>query len=153
GAAGAVAMTYFLSARLGLVLLSDPSDVAVFWPASGIAAGILIASGRRALPALAICVVIGTVAAHVMSDRSFLAALCKGFCNTGEAVLAVWLLDRWFARPFQFADLRRVAGFLAAAALATATSAVGGAATMTLLHTAAPHLGCLAHVVSVGLDR
>jgi hypothetical protein len=52
-AVGAVAIAYFLAARLGLALLAKPSDVAVFWPASGIAAGILIISGRRALPAWA----------------------------------------------------------------------------------------------------
>jgi integral membrane sensor domain MASE1 len=139
GAAGVVAIVYYLAARFGLVLLSEPSDVAVFWPASGIAAGILFISGRRAYPAVVIGVVVGTVAANIMSDRSFLTALLKGFCNSGEAVLASWLLARWYARPFRFANLRRVAGFLAAAVLATAASATGGAATMTLLHTAAPY--------------
>jgi PAS domain S-box-containing protein len=139
GAAGAVAVAYFLAARLGLALLSAPSDVAVFWPASGIAAGVLIIWGRCASPALVIGVVIGTVAANVMSDRSLLTSLLKGFCNAGEAVLAARLLEQWFGRPFTFGDLRRVVGFLAAAGLATAASAVGGAATMTLLHTAAPY--------------
>jgi integral membrane sensor domain MASE1 len=119
--------------------LSDPSDVAVFWPASGIAAGILIISGRRAYTVLVIGVVVGTVAANIMSDRSLLTALFKGFCNAGEAVMAAWLLERWFARPFRFANLRRVVGFLTAAVLATAASATGGSATMTLLHTAAPY--------------
>jgi PAS domain S-box-containing protein len=139
GAVVAVAIVYYLAARLGLVLLSEPSDVAVFWPASGIAVGILIISGRRAYPALVIGVMIGTVAANIMSDRSFSTAVFKGFCNAGEAVLAAWLLERWFARPFRFANLRRVVGFLAAAVLATAASATGGAATMTLLHAAAPY--------------
>ena len=70
GTAAAVAIAYFLAARLALSLLSTPSDVAIFWPASGIAAGILIVLGRRALPALVIGVVIGTVAANLMSSRS-----------------------------------------------------------------------------------
>ena len=48
-AASAVGVVYFLAARLGLALLSTPSDVAVFWPASGIAVGILVLSGRPAL--------------------------------------------------------------------------------------------------------
>src|SRR5262245_26421121 len=26
-------------------------------------------------------------------------------CNAGEAVLAVWLLDKWFHRPFTLGDL------------------------------------------------
>jgi len=137
-AASAIAVVYFLAARLGLALISTPSDVAVFWPASGIAAGILILSGRRALPAVAIGVIAGTVAANVISDRSVLTSLCKGFCNAGEAVLVAWLLERWFGRPFRFADLRRVTGFFAAAGLASALSAVGGALTMTLLHIKAP---------------
>jgi len=137
-AASAIAVVYFLAARLGLALISTPSDVAVFWPASGIAAGILILSGRRALPAVVIGVIAGTVAANVISDRSVLTSLCKGFCNAGEAVLVAWLLERWFGRPFRFADLRRVTGFFAAAGLASALSAVGGALTMTLLHIKAP---------------
>jgi PAS domain S-box-containing protein len=135
GATGAVAIAYFLAARLGLALLSAHSDVAVFWPASGIAAGILIVLGRRAIPALVIGVVVGTVAANLMSDRSLWTSLFKGFCNAGEAVLAAWLLDRWFGRPFRFGDLPRVAGFLAAAGLAAAASAIGGAASMDLLNT------------------
>ena len=105
----------------------------------GIAAGILIISKRRAYPALVIGVVVGTVAANVMSDRSLLTSLFKGFCNSGEAVLAAWLLEQWFGRPFRFGDLPRVAGFIAAAVLAAAASATGGAATMTLLHRAAPY--------------
>jgi PAS domain S-box-containing protein len=137
GAAAAIAVAYFLTARLGLALLSAPSDVAVFWPASGIAAGILIISGRRARLALVIGVVVGTIAANILSDRSLLTSIFKGFCNAGEAVLLAWLVERWFG-VFTFGDPRRVMGFLAAASLAIATSAVGGAATMTLLHTAAP---------------
>jgi PAS domain S-box-containing protein len=139
GAACAIAIAYFLAARVGLALLSKPSDVAVFWPASGIAAGILIISGRRALPELVIGVMVGTIAANLMSDRSLLTSLGKGLCNAGEAVLVAWLLEWWFGLPFRFGDLRRVGGFLGAAVLATAASATGGAATLTLLHTAAPY--------------
>jgi PAS domain S-box-containing protein len=113
--------------------------VAVFWPASGIAAGILIVLGRRAYPALVVGVVVGTVAANLMSDRSFLTSLLKGFCNSGEAILVAWALERWFGLPFKFDNLPRVVGFLAATCLATAASATAGAATMALLHTTAPY--------------
>ena len=138
GWAGAVAILYFLAARLGLALLAQPSDVAVFWPASGVAAGILILSGRRTYPALIIGVVIGTVAANLMSDRGVWTSVFNGFCNAGEAVLMAWLLERWFGRTFTFGDIHRVVGFFAAAGIAVATSAVGGATTMTLLHGAGP---------------
>jgi len=45
-----IGIIYFSAARLGLALLAEPSGVAVFWPGSGIAAGILIVTGRRAIP-------------------------------------------------------------------------------------------------------
>jgi hypothetical protein len=41
----AVGIAYFLAARLSLELLTKPDGVAVFWPASGMAAGVLIARG------------------------------------------------------------------------------------------------------------
>ena len=87
----------------------------MFWPASGAAAGILIVIGRRALPAVVIGGVIGTVGADRMSNRSLVTRLPNGSWNASEAVLAAWLRERWFARPFAFVDLRRIAGFLAAA--------------------------------------
>jgi PAS domain S-box-containing protein len=133
-----MALTYFLAAQLGLSLLAKPSDVAVFWPASGIAAGILVAVGRRVGVALVVGVVVGTIAANLMSDRSLSTSILKGFCNAGEAVLLIWLLDRWFGRPFSFCDLRRVGAFFTAVGIAVSISAVGGAATITTLQTAAP---------------
>ena len=83
-------------------------------------------------------VVIGTLAADLLSDLSLLTATFKGLCNAGEAVLAAWLLERWFGRPFTMSDLRAVAGLLTAAGLATAASTTGAAATLTLLHSTAP---------------
>jgi integral membrane sensor domain MASE1 len=135
----AVSIAYFLAARLGLALLSAPSDVAIFWPAAGLALGFLIIFGQRVGPAVVIGVIVGTVAANVMSDRSLLTSLLKGICNAGEVVLATWLLERLFGRPFEFGDLHRVAGFLVAAGLATAASATVGAWTMVLLHSQAPY--------------
>jgi integral membrane sensor domain MASE1 len=92
-----------------------------------------------AYPALVVGVVVGTVVADkLISDRSLLTSALKGVCNAGETVLAAWLLERWFGRPFAFGDLRRVAGFIAVACLAVATTAVAGSAILTLLHTTAP---------------
>ena len=138
GATVAVALGYFWAAELGLALLAKPSGVAVFWPASGIAAGLLVAAGRRAGVAVVMGVVVGTVAANLMSDRHLVTSVLNGLSNAGEAVLVAWLLDRWFGRPFNFGDIRRVIGFFAAAAIATAVSAIGGALTMTTFHASAP---------------
>jgi PAS domain S-box-containing protein len=82
---------------------------------------------------------VGTVASNLMSDRTLPAAVFKGLCNIGEPVIAAWLLERWFGPEFSLGDLRRVLGFLTAAAVATAISAIGGAATIILLQTKAPY--------------
>ena len=136
GCTTGVAIAYFLAARLGLALLTE--DVAVFWPASGIAVGILVVLGRRARAAVVVGVIAATIVANLMGDRSLWTAVLMGFCNAGEAALTAWLIERWFGRAFAFDDVRHVLGFVAAAALGAAASAFGGAATMTLLHTAAP---------------
>jgi PAS domain S-box-containing protein len=128
-----------MAAQFGLALFATPSDVAVFWPASGIAAGSLIVSGRRAYPALVLGIAVGSIAVSITSGGSFLTSLFEVFCNAGEAVVAAWLLERWFGRPFTFGNLRRVAGFLGAAGLAAAVSAIGGVATMIPLRTAAAY--------------
>src|SRR5262249_57864598 len=136
-AAVAATIAYLLAARLGLALLSAHSDVAVFWPASGVAAGIFITFSPRARAAL----IIGLLAGTVGAGREILTSIFNGFWNAGEALLVAWLLERWFGQPFTFGDLRRVVGFLVAACLATVASGIAVAATLTLLHpeTTAPY--------------
>src|SRR5262245_40187799 len=123
----AVAVSYFLAAQLGLALLTTPERVAVFWPASGIAAGILIAFGFRVWRPVAAGVIAASLPASLMGDRSLWGALAFGLCNAGEVVLLTWLIERWFGPAFNIDSLPRVLGFLVAAGVATATAAVGAA--------------------------
>ena len=134
------AVAYFLGARLGLVLLTELEGVAVFWPASGVAAGILIALGPRARAPVATGVIAATIAANLLGDRNLWASMFSGLCNAGEATLAAWLIARWFGRQFKLDSLNRVLGFLLAATLGAAIAAIGGAITMRLFHTTAPVL-------------
>ena len=128
----AIGVVYFLAAQLGLGLLTTEERVAVFWPASGVAAGALIALGRRAQMPVAVGVIAATVAANVLVDRSPWAALAFGVCNAGEALLVMWLIERWFGPAFNLDSLRRVVGFFAAAAIATATAAAGASVAMEI---------------------
>ena len=84
-------------------------------------------------------IIAGTIAANILGDRTLWVSLLKGFCNAGEPVLVVWLIERTFGRPFTFKDLRSVTGFVMAALFATSVSALAGAAIMTLLHQPAPY--------------
>ena len=76
-----VAIAYFLAARLGLHLLTEFEGVAVFWPASGIAAGVLIALGRTARAPVAIGVVAATIAANLLGDRNLGARYSPAFAT------------------------------------------------------------------------
>ena len=71
GLAVAVGIAYFLSARLSLLLLTKPDGVAVFWPASGVAAGVLIALGPRARLPVVAGAMVATIVANLMGDRTF----------------------------------------------------------------------------------
>src|SRR5262245_10197803 len=128
----AVGVAYFLAARLGLVLLTTAEPVAVFWPASGIAIGMLVALGPLARVPVAAGVIAATVAASVAVDRSFSSALAFGLCNAGEALLAMWLIARWLGPAFSLDSLRGVLGFFAAVSVATAAAATVASGAMQL---------------------
>jgi len=137
---GAFALAYFLTTLLGLALFSQPFDAVPFWPASGIAAGCLIVAKPRTYPILLIGVLAGAVAANLLCARSLFTSIGTGIANAGEAVLVAWLLRRWFGPAFAFSDLSRIAGFLAAAAIAPAVAAVPGTASMSSVYAGAPLL-------------
>jgi integral membrane sensor domain MASE1 len=66
----AVAIAYFLSARLSLALLEKPDGVAVFWPAAGVASGVLIVAGSAARWPVIIAVMAATILANLLGDRN-----------------------------------------------------------------------------------
>src|SRR5688572_6918561 len=115
----ATGIAYFLGAHLGLALLTQPDGVAVFWPASGIAAGTLIALGPKARWPVAIGIMAATVVANLMGDRN-LAALVFALCNAGECLLIAWLIKRHSGPRFSLDSVRDVLGLLAAAAIGAA---------------------------------
>src|SRR5215213_11421138 len=127
-----VGIAYFLAARLSLSLLTKPDGVAVFWPANGVAVGVLIALGRGARWPVAAGAAAATMVANLLGDRTFVIAAISALCNVGEAIIAAGLIQRQFGSGFSLDRLRNVLGFLAAAALAAAISGVGGTLGFTL---------------------
>ena len=130
----AIGVTYFVAARLSLALLTKPDGVAVFWPAAGIAAGILIALGRDVRSPVVVGVIVATVAANLLGDRSLLFSFAKALCNAGEAVLTAGLIEWHFGPNFSLDRLHRVLGLLAAAGVGAAASGIGGTIAFKLLH-------------------
>jgi integral membrane sensor domain MASE1 len=100
GLAVAVGVVYFVAARLSLALLTKPEGVAVFWPAAGVSAGVLIALGSRAAWPVVVGTMAATIVANLFGDRNLWSAVLFGFCNAGEAVLTAWLVGYYFGSDF-----------------------------------------------------
>jgi PAS domain S-box-containing protein len=130
----AVGVAYFLAARLGLALLTQPDGVAVFWPAAGISSGVLIALGPRARLPVAAGAMAATIIANLLGDRTIWSALVFALCNAGEAVLAAGVIEYFFGTNFGLGRLRNVLGLLAAAFIGAGVSGIGGTLGFTFLH-------------------
>jgi signal transduction histidine kinase len=136
GLAAAIGIAYFLAARLSLELLTKPEGVAVFWPASGVAAGALIALGTRARWPVVVGTMAATIVANLLGDRNIWGSILFALCNAGEAVLTAWFIQRYFGSGFRLVRLRNVLGLVAAAIIGAAVSGLGGTAGFRLFHTA-----------------
>jgi signal transduction histidine kinase len=134
GIAVAVGIVYFLAARLSLVLLTKPEGVAVFWPAAGVSAGVMIGLGSRARWPVIFGTMAATIAANLFGDRNLWSAVLFALCNAGEAVLTAWLIQRYFGSDFRLSKLRNVLGLAAAATIGAAVSGIGGAITFRFFH-------------------
>jgi PAS domain S-box-containing protein len=133
GLALAVGVAYFFGARLGLALLR-PDGVAVFWPAAGIASGLLVALGSKARIPVAVGVMVATIAANLLGDRNLASAVVFALCNAGEAILIAWVCEHRLGPGFHFDSVRNVFGFFAAAAIGTSVSGIGGSLGFVLFH-------------------
>ena len=118
---------YFLMARLGLALRSQPENIAVFWPAAGFTAGALVALGPSARWPIAIAVAVTTFAANMLERGSVWGGLAFGICNALECNIFAALFTRLDPTPRRLESLRSVAAFLVSAAVASAIAAIPAA--------------------------
>jgi PAS domain S-box-containing protein len=135
-----VALAYFFAARLSLALLVPVDGVAVFWPAAGVASGILIALGSAARWTVVVGVVAATIAANLLGDRNIWNSVFSAVANAGEAVIVAGLIHRFCGSPFELNELRRVLALFAATIAGTSLSGIAGTVGFMLFHgsTASP---------------
>jgi len=133
----AFAIGYFALSRLGLAFLSD-GRVALLWPASGLALGVLVAVPRRAWPRYAAAAFLANLSAQAWARGLDTPALALAAINACEGVLAAWTLQTIAPaqRRLTFESTREVAGLAAAATLANAVTAILGAAVLTAAYDA-----------------
>src|ERR1700722_16264553 len=103
-------VAYFMAARLSLALLTRPDGVAVFWPAAGVATGVLIAFGPRARIPVVAGAMAATIVANLLGDRTVWSAIVFALCNAGEALLVAGIIEYYFGPSFSLGRLRYVLG-------------------------------------------
>ncbi|MGA9329219.1 MAG: ATP-binding protein [Bradyrhizobium sp.] len=134
-----MALGSFSAARLSLALLEPVDGVAVFWPAAGVASGILIALGPAARWPVVVGVIAATIAANLLGDRNIWSSLFFAVANAGDAVIVAGIIHHFCGSPFKLNELRRVLALFAAAAIATSLSGIVGTVGFVLFHgSAAP---------------
>ena len=135
-----VALSYFVAARLSLALLGPIDGVAVFWPAAGVASGILIALGPAARSIVVVAVVAATIAANLLGDRNIWSSVFFAVANTADTVIIAGLVHRVCGFPFELNELRRVLVLFAATVAGASLSGIAGTVGFVMFHasTAAP---------------
>jgi PAS domain S-box-containing protein len=122
----AMAIAYFLAARLSLALLEESDGVAVFWPAAGLASGALIVAGTAARRPVIAGVLIATTLANLLGDRNIWSSIVFAVANASEATIVAALIQLSHGSPFELNTLRRVVGLFAATVAGTVVSGIVG---------------------------
>jgi len=133
GLAAAVGLTYFLTALLSYGLALQSEGLAVFWPASGVSSGILIALGSRARWPVVCGVIVAVVADHLIMADPLRVGIAFALSDAAETLIIAGLIERYFGAEFSLDRLRNVLGILAAAVIGTCVSGIGGVAASVLL--------------------
>ncbi len=113
------ALLYFLTARLGLTVATLNQAVSPFWPATGLALGLLYFFGVQYWPAIAM----GAFAANFSSDVSLAGSAFITVGNTLHAVVGLQLLNYFLKPNGQFGLHKRTVGIFVVAFVSSFISA------------------------------
>jgi PAS domain S-box-containing protein len=125
----AVALSYFVLAKLGLRLASVNPSASPIWAPSGIALAAVLLGGLRVWPAI----LIGAFAANATTAGTLETSALIALGNTMEAVVGGFLIGRWAGGRETFLTPARVAKFaLVVVGPATVISASVGVVTLSV---------------------
>lgn len=128
-----VAVAYFMASQLSFFLRTKPDDVAWFWPAAGVAAGVLIAKGPSSRLPVVVGTMIASIPGNLLGNWSLSTSIVFALCNAGQVLLVAGLIERYFGPAFALDSLRKVLGLIGAAIVGTAAAAVGGTVGIVLI--------------------
>jgi integral membrane sensor domain MASE1 len=133
----AIAVAYFFAARLSLVLTDKTDGVALFWPAAGVATGLLVALGKTARWPVVIGVVAATFGANLLGDRNLASTAIFAVANAGGALIVAGLIQRFYGARFELDRLPRVFGLFGATIAAAFVSGIVGTLGFMFFHPSA----------------
>jgi integral membrane sensor domain MASE1 len=114
-----VAIVYFFTARLGLHLATLNHLASPVWPATGIALFFVLLWGPR----MGVGVFFGAFAANYLTNAPMVALIGISIGNTLEAVVGIWLYQRFSAANERLGSHGRLISFVAVAMFPTAIGA------------------------------
>jgi diguanylate cyclase (GGDEF)-like protein len=133
---GALAIGYFGTGILGLLLAVPPGYATAVWPPSGIALAGLLIWGQRVWPGIwlgsfLVNIWVSSTATHTSPDFSSLAVAASiGIGSTLQALLTAQLLKRWVGTGRLFTSGPATLAFAAIVALCCSLAATWGVATL-----------------------
>lgn len=113
---------YLATGVLALQIVAYPQGIAYFWPAAGIAAGVLIGARPAERVRFAAGIALAVIGANMLSGRGLAEALILAIANVGEAWLCALLFRKWTKGGSSLQSLPGVNLFILAAASAVLLS-------------------------------
>src|ERR1051326_8655586 len=125
---GVLTVIYFVAGKLGLMLASLHASASPVWPPAGIALAALVLLGCRFWPAI----FVGAFLVNVTTAGNVATSLAIATGNTLEALVGVWLINRFADGANAFARAQGVFKFALAAAISTILSPLFGVTSLAL---------------------
>lgn len=123
---------YLLTVRAGLLLVAPLENVASIWPASGVALGALLVSGKSRRVSIISVIFITNALGNWFGGSSIAVSLGFALANAFEAALGAWVLDRIVEPRITFERAKEILALLFIATACNGISALIGAAVSTL---------------------
>jgi signal transduction histidine kinase len=125
---GAVAVVYFVVAKLSLHLAFVHASASPVWPPAGIAIAAILLFGYRTWPAI----FVSAFLVNLLTAGNYLSSLGIAFGNTLEAVCAAWLVNRYAGGVAAFSRYQNVFRFAIAISAGTLVSPTIGVSSLAL---------------------
>src|SRR5256886_547074 len=125
---GILAIIYFIAGKLGLMLASLHASASPVWPSAGIALAALLLLGYRAWPAI----FVGAFLVNVTTAGNVATSLAIATGNTLEALVGVWLVNRFAVGAYVFDRPQGVFKFALAAGISAVISPAFGVTSLAV---------------------